>query len=176
MVFWNSLAFSTIQWMLAVWSLVLLPFLNPVCTSGSFQFVYYWILAWRILSINLLVCEMSIICSSLNILCHCLSLGLEWKTDLFQACGHCWVFQICCHTGCSTFTIPSFRIWNSSTGIPSPPLVLFIVLLHQAHLTLHSRMSGSRCVITPPWLSGSLRSLLYSSLYSFHLFLIICFC
>ena len=30
---------------------------------------------------------------------------------------------------CSTFTAPSFRIWNSSTGIPSPPLALFVVML-----------------------------------------------
>ena len=29
MFFWNSLAFSMIQWMLAIWSLVPLPFLNP---------------------------------------------------------------------------------------------------------------------------------------------------
>ena len=33
----------------------------------------------------------------------------------------------------------SFRIWNSSTGIPSPPLALFVVMLPKAHLTLHSR-------------------------------------
>ena len=42
-------------------------------------------------------------------------------------------------------------------------------MLPKAHLTSHSRMSG---VITPSWLSGSLRSFLYSSVYSFHLFLI----
>ena len=30
----------------------------------------------------------------------------------------------------------SFRIWNSSTGIPSPPLALFIVMLPKAHFTL----------------------------------------
>ena len=47
------------------------------------------------------------------------------KTDLFQSCGHCWVFQLCWHIECSTFTAASFRIWNSSTGIPSTPLVLF---------------------------------------------------
>ena len=41
------------------------------------------------------------------------------KTALFQSCGHCWVFQICWHTECSTFTASSFRIWNSSPGIPS---------------------------------------------------------
>ena len=41
------------------------------------------------------------------------------------------------------------------------------------HLTLHSRMSGSRWVITPSWLFGSWRSFLYSSsVYYCHLFLI----
>ena len=85
------------------------------------------------------------------------------KTDLFQSCGHCWVFQICWLIECSTFTASSFRIWNSSTGIPSPPLALFIVMLPKAHLTSHSRLSGSRWVITPFWLSGSWRSFLYSS-------------
>ena len=77
------------------------------------------------------------------------------------------------HIECSTFTASSFRIWNSSTRIPSPPLALFIVMLSKAHLTSHSRMSGSRWVITPSWLSGSWRSFLYSSsVYSCHLFLI----
>ena len=75
------------------------------------------------------------------------------KTDLFQSCGHCWVFQICWHIECSTFTASSLRIWNSSTGIPSPPLALFVVMLSKAHLTTHSRMSGSRWMITPLWLS-----------------------
>ena len=72
--------------------------------------------------------------------------------------GHCWVFQICWHFECSTCTASSFRIWNSSTGIPSSPLALFIVMLPKAHLISHSRMSGSRWVITPLWLSGSWRS------------------
>ena len=95
------------------------------------------------------------------------------KTDICQCCGHFWVFQICWHIEWSTFTALSFRIWNSSTGIPSPPLALFIVMLPKAHLTSHSRMSGSRWVITPSWLSGSWRSFLYSSsVYSCHLFLI----
>ena len=61
--------------------------------------------------------------------------GIGMKTDLFQSCGHCWAFQICWHTECSTFTASSFRIWNSSSGIPSPPLALFILLLPKAHLT-----------------------------------------
>ena len=94
------------------------------------------------------------------------------KTDLFQSFGHCWVFQICWHIEYSTFTALSFWIWNSSTEIPSPPLALFVVMLPEAYLTLHSRMSGSRWVITPLWLSWWWRSFLYSSVYSYHLFLI----
>ena len=38
MFFWNSLAFSMIQQMLAIWSLVPLPFLKPAQTSGSSWF------------------------------------------------------------------------------------------------------------------------------------------
>ena len=46
-------------------------------------------------------------------------------------------------------------------------------MLSKAHLTSHSRVSGSRWVITPSWISGSWRSFLYSSsVYSCHLFLI----
>ena len=111
-------------------------------------------------------------CGSLNILWHCLSLGLEWKLT-FSSPVATAVFQICWHIECSTFTASSFRIWNSSTGIPSPPLALFVVMLSKAHLTSHSRMSGSRWVITPSWLSWSWRSFLNSSsVYSCYLFLI----
>ena len=53
-------------------------------------------------------------------------------------------FPICWHIECSTFKASSFRIWNSSTGIASPQLALFIVMLSKAHLASHSRMSGSR--------------------------------
>ena len=79
-------------------------------------------------------------------------------------------FPICWHIECSTFTASSFRIL---TGIPLPPLALFIAMPSKAQLTSHSRMSGSRWVITLLWLSGLWRSFLYSSsVYSCHLFLI----
>jgi len=42
----------------------------------------------------------------------------------------------------------------------------------KAYLTSHSKISGPRWVITPLWLSGSLRLFLYSSVYYCHLFLI----
>ena len=62
---------------------------------------------------------------------------------------------------------------NLKAGIPSPPLALFVVMLPKVRLTSHSRMSGSRWVVTPSWLSRSLRPFLYnSSVYSCHLFLI----
>ena len=79
MFFWNSLAFSMSQWMLAIWYLILLPFLNPAWRFRSPLLTYCWNLAWGILNITLLACEMSAICGSLNIFWHCPSLGLEWK-------------------------------------------------------------------------------------------------
>ena len=130
--------------MLAIWSLVPLLFLKPAWMSGSSRFTYCWSLAWRILSITLLVCEMSAIVRMFE---HFLALpffGIGMKTDLFQSCGHCWVFQIFWHIECSSFTASSFRICNSSTGIPSPPLALFVVMLSKAHLSSHSRMFVSR--------------------------------
>ena len=159
-----------IQRILAIWSLVPLPFLNPAWTSGSSQFMYCWSLAWRILSITLLGCEMSAIVRWFE---HSLALpffGIGMKTDLFQSWGHWWVFQIFWHIELSTFTAWSFRIWNSSTGIPSHPLALFVVMLPKVHLTSHSRMSGSRWVIAAMWLSESWRYFLYrSTMYSCHL-------
>ena len=134
MFFWNSLAFSMIQQMLAIGSLVPLPFLNPARTSESSQFTlllkpglenfeHHFFSMWK--EYNCAVV--------LNYLWHWL--WDEMKTDLFQSCGHCWVFYTCCHTECSTFTASSFRSWISSTGIPSPPLALFVVMFPKAHLT-----------------------------------------
>ena len=116
--------------------------------------VHCWSLVWRILSITLLVCEMSAIVQYFG---HSLAwcfFGIGMTTDFFKSWGHCWIFQICWHIECSTFTASSFRNWNSSTWIPSPPLALFVVMLSKAYLTSHFRMSGSRWVITPSWLSG----------------------
>ena len=86
-----SLKFSCFfsdQWMLAIWPLVSLPFLNPTWTSGNSWFMYCWSLAWRILSITLLTCAMSAIVWYFE---HSLSLpffGIGMKTPL-QLCVHC---------------------------------------------------------------------------------------
>ena len=140
MFFWNSLAFLMIRQMLAIWSLVPLPFLEPAWISGSSRFMYYcWSLAWRILSITLLACEMSAIVQYFE---HSLALpffGIRVKTDLFQPSGHCWVFQICWHIECLTLTGSSIRIFNSSARIPLSPLTFFIVVFPKSHLTSYPR-------------------------------------
>ena len=103
---------------------------------------------------------------------HCLSLGLEWKLTFSSPVA---TAEFSKFAGILSSTLSQHHIlgfFNSSTGIPSPALALFIVLLPKAHFTSHSRMSGSRWVIIPSWLSGSWRSSLYSSVYSCYLFLI----
>ena len=101
----------------------------------------------------------------------------DWNEDRpFPVLWPLLSFQICWHVECSTCTASSFMIWNSSTGIPSLPLVLCVVMLPKAHLTLHSRMSDSRWVIIPSWLSGLWRSFLYSSSGTPHTKMSACLC
>ena len=101
-----------------------------------------------------------------------LSLGLEWKLTFSSpvATAEFPKFAGILSAALSQHHLSGFGI--AQLGILSPPLALFVVMLSKAHLTSHSRMSGSRSVITPSWLSGSWRSFLYSSVYSCHLFLI----
>ena len=80
-VFLELSCFLMIQQMLAIWSLVPLPFLNPAWTSGSSQFMYCWSLARRTLSILCEHVRWVKLCGSLSTLWHCLSLGLEWKLN-----------------------------------------------------------------------------------------------
>ena len=168
MFFWNSLTFSLIQWcwQFNLWFLCLFKnwlehlevHVSRIAETCLENFEHYFTSVWD-------ECNCAVVWAFLALP----FFGIGMKADLFQSCVHCWVFQICWHIECSTFTASSFRIWNSSTGIPSPPLVLFIVILPKAHLASHSRISGSRWVITPSWLSWSWRSFLYSSsVYSCH--------
>ena len=141
--FWSSLAFSMIQQILVIWSLVPLLSLN--------QLVYLKFLVYVPLMPSLKDFEhyLAGMWNKLNGMIVWIFFGItllwDWMiSDLFQSCGHCSVFQICWHTECSTSTASSFRIWNSSAEIPSPPLALFVVMLPKAHLNSHSRMSGYR--------------------------------
>ena len=117
--FWKSLAFS-IFGSSAFFS-------NSAWISRHSWFMYCWSLTWRILSITLLACE---IIAILRYFEHSLALpffSAGMKTNIFQSCGHCWIFQIYWHIERNTFT--------ASTGILSPPLALFLVMLPKAHLT-----------------------------------------
>ena len=88
------------------------------------------------------------------------------------------VFQICWHLECSTLAAASLRTWNSSAGIPSPSLALFVVMLPKAHLTSHSRLSGSRWVIIPSWLPGywEFFFVLFFCVFLLPLLNVTCFC
>ena len=72
------------------------------------------------------------------------------KTDLFQSCGHWWVFQICWRIEYSTVTASSSRIWNSSTGIPLLTVALFAVMkcliIEDKTLIKIKRQTESLCV------------------------------
>ena len=99
------------------------------------------------------------------------SFPVLWPLLSFPAVAN--ISNICWNIESSLLTASTFRIWNSSAGIPSPPLPLFVVMLSKAHLASHSRRSGSRWMTTTSWLSGLLRPFLHvSSLYSCQLFLI----
>ena len=112
------------------------------------------------------------LCGRLNILWYCLSLELEWKLTFSSPVATAEFSKFVGILSVALSQHHHLKIWNSSVGIPSPLLALFMVMLPKAHLTLNSRMSGSRWVITPSWLSGLWRSFLWSSLYSCHLFLV----
>ena len=137
--------FKSKKWCLYICKLLVHILLKPSLETFDYYFAIMWnecncVVVWTFFGIFLLWGGM--------------------KTDLTQSCGSCWVFQICWHVECSTLTASSIRIWISSTGISSLPLALFVLMLPKAHLTLQSRLSGARWVITPLWLSGSWRCFL----------------
>ena len=142
-----------------------------------------WSLAWRILSISLQACVMNTITwwtGRPGVLWFMGSqrVGHDWATDLiwsenslplpfFQIGIKSDLFQSCefpNFAGILNAALSQhlFKIWNNSARIPSPPLALFIVLFSKAHLASHSRISGSKFVSTPSWLSRSLRPFLYN--------------
>ena len=124
MFFWNSLAFSRIQQILAIWSLAPLPFLNPAWTSGGSYTVHILWSSHTVESPSLEKLEHYFI--SVWDECSCVvvwtffGIAFLWdgiKTDLFQSCVHCWIFQICWHTDCITLTASSFRMLNAASEI-----------------------------------------------------------
>ena len=146
------------QQMLAIWSLVPLPFLKPASIVRKFMvhillkpglenFEHYFAGLWDD--------------------CYCMVAWAFFGIALLWDWNENWPFPVLwlwlsfpnfLAYWVQHFHSIIFRIWNSSTGIPSPPLTLLVVMPPKAHLTSNSRMSASRWVITPSWLSGSWRS------------------
>ena len=159
-----------IQHILAIWSLVPLQPLwlniwkftvHVLLKPGLENFEHYFTSVWD-------ECNCVVVWAFFGI-----AFLWDWNENwLFPVLWPLLSFQICWHIECSTFSASSLRSRNSSTGILSLILALFIVMLPKAHLASHSRMSGSRWVITPSWSSGSWRSFFYSSVYFGHIFLI----
>ena len=141
-----------IQQMLTISSLVLLPFLNTACTSGSSWFTYCWSLTGKDFEHYFASTHTHThththkLCSSLNIVWHCPSLGLNdnwpfpvlWLLLTFQNLLTYWVHH---------FHRITFRICNSSAGIPSSPLALFVAMFSKAHLSSHLE-----CLVLGEWL------------------------
>ena len=152
-----------IQQMLAIWSPVPLPFLNPAWTSGSSWFI-------QLLKPGLENFEhcFAIVWDEYNCAVVWAFFGIAFLWDWNENWPFPVLWQLLSFPNLLAHWVQHFHSiifqdWNNSTGIPSPPLALFLVMLSKAHLTSHSRMPGSRWVITPSWLSGSWRSFLYSS-------------
>ena len=158
--------------MLAIWSLVPLPFLKPAWTSGS---------SWIMVLLKPGLENFEYYFTSVWYECNCVIMWAFFEIVFLWDWNENWPFLVLW----PLLTFPNLLAYwvqhfhsiifqdFSSTFIPSPPLALFVVMLPKVHLNSHSRMSGSRWVITPLWLSGSWRSFLYSSsVYSCHLSLI----
>ena len=150
------------------------PASNPAFTSESSQCMYCW-------SLEPILEDFEHYLASMWNECRCTEVWTFFGIAFLWDWNKNWPFPVLWsllsfpylrHIDWSTLTESSFRILNSSAGIPSPPLALFIVLLPKAHLTSYSRMSGCRWVTTSLWSSGSLRLFLCSSVFSCHLFLI----
>ena len=98
----GSSAFSKFN--LTIWKFTVHILLKP----GLKNFEHYFTSMWD-------ECNYEIVWTILGI-AFLWSCNENWS---FQCCGHCWAFQICWTIECSTFIASSFRILNSSTGIPS---------------------------------------------------------
>ena len=71
-------------------------FLVHILLKASLEnFQYYFANVWD-------ECNCGIVWTFFDI-----AFGIGMKTDLFQSCGHSWVFQICWHIECSTFAASS---------------------------------------------------------------------
>ena len=118
MFFWNSLTFLMIQWMLAIWSLVPLPFqkyslniwnfmVHVLLKPGLENIEQYFVSVWD-------ECNCAVVWAFFGI-----AFLWDWNEDWpFPVLWPLLSFPNLLAYWVNTFTASSFRIWNSSTGIP----------------------------------------------------------
>ena len=171
MFFWNSLTFLMIQSMLAIWSgsrafskssLNIWKFtVHILLKPGLENFEHYFTRMWD-------ECNCVVVWAFFGIV-----FLWDWNENWpFPVLWPLLSFPNLLAYWVQHFHSIIFRTWNSSAGISSRPLALFMMMLPKAHLTSDSRVPDSRWVITSSWLSGSLGCFCIILVYSCHLFLI----
>ena len=169
-VFWDSLVFSMIQWMLAI--LYLVPqtsfyiwkfSVHVVLRLNLKDFEHYLASKWD--EHNCMIC----------LTFFGIAFLLDWNENWsFSALWLLLCFPNFADILNASLLQPHYLgFLNSSAGIPSPLLSLLVVMLPKAHLTSYSSISGFTWVTQTSPLSQSLWLFLYSSsVHSWHLFLI----
>ena len=154
MFFWNSLAFSVIQQMLAIWSL------DP-SSSGSFSksSLNFWKFTVHILLKPSLRNFEHYLASMWNE-CNCTVVWTFFGIARLWDWNENWPFPVLwpllsfpnllAYWVQHFLTASSFRIWNSSTGIPSCTLTLFVVM----HLDTINVLG--RCLTDTAWITAAL--------------------
>ena len=143
MFFWNSLAFLMTQQMLAIWSLVPLPFLKPAWTSGSSWFTYCW-------KPDLENFEHYF--TSVWDECNCVVVWTFFGIAFLWYWNENWCFPILwpllSFPNVMAYWVQHFHsiIFQDLKELNCDSITssIFVVMLSKAHLTSHSRMSGSR--------------------------------
>ena len=158
-VFLELSCFSMIQWMLAIWSVVPLLFLKAAWSAFSKCSLNIWKFTVHILlkpGLENFEHYFDSVWDDCNCAVVWIFFGIAFLWDWNENWSFPVLWPLLSFPNLLAYWVQHFhniifRIWNSSTGIPSPPLALFIVMLPKFHLTSHSRMTGSWWVITPSW-------------------------
>ena len=130
MFFWNSRAFTMIQWLLAIWpiwpevSLSIWKFSVHVLLKPSLEnFDHYFASIWD-------ECNCAVVWAFFGI-----AFLWGWNENWpFPVLRPLLSFPNLLAYFVQYFPASSFRIFNSSAGIPSPPLALFIIMLPTAQI------------------------------------------
>ena len=89
---------------------------------------------------------------SLSILWHCLSLGLEWKLTFPSPVAPVELSKFAGILSAALSQYHLLRIWNSSTGVPSPPLALYLGYTNRLEYDWHHDTVDQGTMLRLMWL------------------------